>query len=769
MPFSESVSSDATTSIAPLQDPNVTNGHITTGVLPDTATGDSGVSPLLLDDPSNLIASLLAPQSVLVGINGDETLVGTSGDEVIDGRLGNDLLTGMGGQDVFVFTLDSGIDTITDFGGVGSGRNGDPALLPEADLLQFEGAGLTAENLLLSYDGQDTTLSFAGVPGLQVILQNFDFTDLDNLADGVGNILFDGQTAIVDAYDVADDNTSRNPGVREGTVTYLNNAINQVSGRGSDDVINGLAGDDQLTGGNGDDLLRGQEGRDNLTGSNGNDVLEGGDGNDRLQGGSDNDELFGGLGNDNLSGGNEDDLLEGGEDNDTLSGGRGNDVMRGDAGNDQIRGADGDDVLEGGDGSDRLFGGRDNDLLDGGLGRDNLSGEDGNDVLLIYEGPDQAFGGSGNDEFWVASQVFPAEASRVRDFQPGEDVIVIDRLPNVNTFADLELRRSGRDAVIKAQDQFLVTLSGVQPEELSEGDFRIIAGGGANVPPVVEPNKTLTVDEDSSATALTIGAPTDADGDTLTVTITEIPLAAQGTVQLANGTPVAVDQVLTVDELQALQFVPEPNTNGDAGTFAYQVEDGQGGTASQHVFLAIAPVNDAPILTVPGAQSTPDNTTLALNGISVEDIDVAAGELEVSLTVTEGVLSLSETTGLTFSAGDGIEEAALTFTGTLTAINAALDTLSYRSAAGFDGQDTLNLTVSDLGNTGAGGALTDNAAIAVNVTATPASTNTIAGTVFLDENGNAVFDGTEGGQAGITVFLDLKPKRVLKSWRAIPG
>ena len=751
MPLNESASSDATIAIDSTQTVDLSNGYIDSSILPDT----SASTLVLLDEPVSSLASLLTAQTVIVGSAEDETLVGTSASERLEGQAGNDVLTGMGGQDVFVFTLDSGIDTITDFGGVGSGRNGDPALLPETDLLQFEGAGLTAENLLLSYDGQDTTLSFAGVPGLQVILQNFDFTDLDNLADGVGNILFDGQTAIVDAYDVADDNTSRNPGVREGTVTYLNNAINQVSGRGSDDVINGLAGDDQLTGGNGDDLLRGQEGRDNLTGSNGNDVLEGGDGNDRLQGGSDNDELFGGLGNDNLSGGNEDDLLEGGEDNDTLSGGRGNDVMRGDAGNDQIRGADGDDVLEGGDGSDRLFGGRDNDLLDGGLGRDNLSGEDGNDVLLIYEGADQAFGGSGNDEFWVASQVFPAEASRVRDFQPGQDTVVIDRLPNVNTFADLDVRRSGRDTAIRAQGNFLVTLSGVQPEDLTEGDFRIIPGGGSNEPPVTEPNKTLTVDEDSGATPLDIAAPTDADGDPLTVTVLSVATAGQGTVQLADGTPVAVDQALTVDELQELQLVLEPNANGDAGNFSYRVEDNQGGTASQHITFTIVPVNDAPVLTVPGAQSTSDNTALAINGISVDDIDVAAGELEVALTVAEGTLSLGVTAGLTFGTGDGTEDGALTFTGNLTDINVALSTLSYRSAAGFAGQDTLNLTVSDLGNTGAGGALTDSAAIALNVTATSASTNTIAGTVFLDENGNAVLDGTEVGQAGVTVFLDL--------------
>ena len=72
--------------------------------------------------------------------------------------------------------------------------------------------------------------------------------------------------------------------------------------------------------------------------------------------------------------------------------------------------------------------------------------------------------------------------------------------------------------------------------------------------------------------------------------------------------------------------------------------------------------------------------------------------------------------GLTFTTGDGFEDGAITFTGTLDAINQALASLIYRSVAGFEGQDTISLVVNDQGNSGAGGELEGTGAIALDVT-----------------------------------------------------
>ena len=62
--------------------------------------------------------------------------------------------------------------------------------------------------------------------------------------------------------------------------------------------------------------------------------------------------------------------------------------------------------------------------------------------------------------------------------------------------------------------------------------------------------------------------------------------------------------------------------------------------------------------TVPVAQSTNEDTSLVFsagngNQISIADLDAGAGAVQVTLTATNGAITLSQTTGLTFTAGDG--------------------------------------------------------------------------------------------------------------------
>src|SRR5439155_23282203 len=99
-------------------------------------------------------------------------------------------------------------------------------------------------------------------------------------------------------------------------------------------------------------------------------------------------------------------------------------------------------------------------------------------------------------------------------------------------------------------------------------------------------------------------------------------------------------------------------------------------------------VNDPPVNTVPPAQSTGMNSNLLFansngNLISVTDLDNST--LTVTLSVTNGTLTLSGMTGLTFTAGDGTADTTMTFSGTQAAINAALDGLTYTPTAGYTG------------------------------------------------------------------------------------
>ena len=70
---------------------------------------------------------------------------------------------------------------------------------------------------------------------------------------------------------------------------------------------------------------------------------------------------------------------------------------------------------------------------------------------------------------------------------------------------------------------------------------------------------------------------------------------------------------------------------------------------------------------------------------------------------------------LVFSAGGGVDDASVTFTGTLSEINAALDGLTYMPNPGYNGGDTLTITTSDQGNSGTGGALSDVDTVDINV------------------------------------------------------
>ncbi|MHC5759630.1 DUF4347 domain-containing protein [Nostoc sp.] len=227
----------------------------------------------------------------LMGNNYGDIINAQAGNDTITGNQGNDILTGGGGKDKFVYNLGDGVDIITDFGGLGKGSNPSAAIASELDTLKFQGAGLTARNLLITQNANNLELSFQGVADDKVILQNFPLENLDNLST-LGNILFDEQSNIRDSFDVFNANSTQSTIFNKNTVTFLNDLNNNVDGfDNSDDVINGQGGNDRIDGKSGNDLLRGGEIYDN-------DTLIGGAGDDTLIGGADRDTLTGGSGHD---------------------------------------------------------------------------------------------------------------------------------------------------------------------------------------------------------------------------------------------------------------------------------------------------------------------------------------------------------------------------------------------------------------------------------------------------------------------------------------
>ena len=162
--------------------------------------------------------------------------------------------------------------------------------------------------------------------------------------------------------------------------------------------------------------------------------------------------------------------------------------------------------------------------------------------------------------------------------------------------------------------------------------------------------------------------------------------------------------------------------NSATGPTSAQNPGGTGDPVSENVdfvpFLT-APSMCAPINTVPVAQTINQDTTLTFSGanqVSIADLDAGSSPVTITLSVTNGTLSLSQVAGLTFAAGDGTNDATMTFSGTLAAVNAALNGLTFTPNAGFVGTSTLTITSSSTGSPGVGGGTqSDTDTVTINV------------------------------------------------------
>ena len=161
--------------------------------------------------------------------------------------------------------------------------------------------------------------------------------------------------------------------------------------------------------------------------------------------------------------------------------------------------------------------------------------------------------------------------------------------------------------------------------------------------------------------------------------------------------------------MDRLTYNPPEDFNGQV-TWTIEISDlgnHQGNvplTASHTLQITINAVNDPPVVTVPeGKQNLLEDASLKFNilqgnPITVKDDPENEKEIGFTLSTNEGSLSLARTRNLTFTTGDGIGDASMSFTGTTTAINSALNGLTYDPPADFDGTSTISFLTEDFGN-----------------------------------------------------------------------
>ena len=239
---------------------------------------------------------------------------------------------------------------------------------------------------------------------------------------------------------------------------------------------------------------------------------------------------------------------------------------------------------------------------------------------------------------------------------------------------------------------------------LSASDTVVLRIAAVNDAPVITAPSSISLTEDTAGviTGITV-SDVDAGSGLLTVTLS-VP---SGTLSAISGNGVTVGGsagALTLTGSQAdlnafiaagARYLPGANIAGQV-TLSVSVNDngntgsGGGQTASASITLDIAAVNDAPVNIVPGSQQTAGGSPLVFdaahgNAIHIQDVDAGGGQLLVTLSADHGLLRLSRVAGLTFMNGTANGSATLTFTGTLSDINAALDGLVYEAAANYVG------------------------------------------------------------------------------------
>ncbi|MEO8493500.1 MAG: tandem-95 repeat protein [Planctomycetota bacterium] len=198
-------------------------------------------------------------------------------------------------------------------------------------------------------------------------------------------------------------------------------------------------------------------------------------------------------------------------------------------------------------------------------------------------------------------------------------------------------------------------------------------------------------------------------GATLSLKGAISPLNAQGSLAFSNGN---------------FTYTPptDPNFFG-TDTFSYTIEQDAAHTPSSTgntestgtITVVVRPINDAPINTVPGAQTVDEDTPLVFNNakqVSIQDIDAGTGSVTVTLTAGKGKINVTGGSGVTNNGSNNV-----VINGTVAQVNSTLVGLTYTPDLNVSGSDQLKINTNDNGNTGQGNSLFDEDTINITIQA----------------------------------------------------
>ncbi len=203
------------------------------------------------------------------------------------------------------------------------------------------------------------------------------------------------------------------------------------------------------------------------------------------------------------------------------------------------------------------------------------------------------------------------------------------------------------------------------------------------------------------------------------VTVAHISLSpVRGTLEARGAFGGGDTQVITITA------TPTTATLGDIGFADIVLQSDMPGAPPEHITVAVngMTANRAPTISaVPASITATEDTPTHLTGIHFDDPDAGSADVTATFAMTSsggpaGTLTATAITGVAVT-GSGTGSIALT--GSLANINAFIDAnhLDYTTAADATYDATVNITIDDLGHSGAGGALSAHAYVPLHVTA----------------------------------------------------
>ena len=413
-------------------------------------------------------------QDLSIGKSGDDIISTWNTNDVIFGGTGNDNISSAGGQDTYVFTKDSGNDTLNV--SFYDDNFNDKIVFSEMTTADVHSITMRGVLLEVAY-GENSTLTIHGYFQPNTLQGGFVFSDGETWSklDILKHAVIGGTDGDDSVYGFIEAFNDINTGAGDDTIWAGNLGSLIDAGAGNDVVFGGMA-DDQIYGGTGDDILHGNSGLDAF-------YFAKGDGHDTVLFNS-NDSNFSDrifltdtqsteplsfvkFNNSLILKYSETDsvtlkdffnsdgyLPEGIAFSDQVTWSReeilAKTVINGSDEDDQVWGFNGTfNTILAGNGDDYIYVGNSGSLVDAGQGNDTIYGGEGNDTLIGGKGDDSIYASNGIDTLYFSKG-------------DGQDTVVLNNYDNDHTdrivFTDIAstdaivLESVNADLIIKYSD-----------------------------------------------------------------------------------------------------------------------------------------------------------------------------------------------------------------------------------------------------------------------------------------------------------------------------